>query len=150
MEKVQLDKSTYDNQLQQFICLGDQIRLKYATGKYSSGAMIMPRSHYDAAHLHLISAAVYLPSKNFLHHVISDIWPRQDLKGQIKVIPYTNTPNHYPYQVSTFYTVQFSKYSPEQNLKVTITTKDQRSHQGHTMILHIYTPNQCPPPMQYS
>ena len=47
------------------------------------------------------------------------------VKGQMKVTPWRCTPtppNHYPYQVSTSYTLQFPRYSPDKIFKLKITT----------------------------
>ena len=69
-----------------------------------------------------------LPNINFLHLTVSEIQPGQDfigqghygkVKGQIKVTPWRCTPtppNQYPYQVSTSYTLQFLRYSPDKIL----------------------------------
>ena len=75
-----------------------------------------------------------LPNINFLHLTVSEIKPGQyfigqghyrEVKGQIKVRPWRCTPtppNQYPYQVSTSYTLRFLRYSPDNILKVKVTT----------------------------
>ena len=78
-----------------------------------------------------------LPSINFLHLTVSEIYPGQDfigqghyskVKGQTKVTP---TPlNQCPYQVSTSYTLRFLRYSLDKIFKLKVTMA--RSNQGHT------------------
>ena len=75
-----------------------------------------------------------LPSINFLQVTVSKIYPRQDfigqghygkVKGQIKVTTKQCTPtppNQCPYQVSTSYTLQFLRYSPDKIVKLKVTT----------------------------
>ena len=48
------------------------------------------------------------------------------------------TPNQYPYQLSTSYTLRFLRYSPDKIFKLKVTTA--RSNQGHIIMLHTYTP----------
>ena len=48
----------------------------------------------------------------------------------------TYTPNQYPYQVSTSYTLRFPRYSPNKILWGKVTTA--RSNQSHTMMLYTY------------
>ena len=92
-----------------------------------------------------------LPSINFLHLTVSEIQPGQDfigqghygkVKGQIKVTPWrcTTTPtNQCPYQVSTSYTLQFPRYSPDKifKLKVTTTRSKVKSRSDHDTA-HLY------------
>ena len=43
-----------------------------------------------------------------------------------------------PYQVTISYTLRFLRYSPDKILEVKVIT--ERSKQGHTMMLHTYSP----------
>ena len=75
-----------------------------------------------------------LPRINLLHLMVSEVLPRQNFKGQglfckiksqIKVTSLYCTPtshNQCLYQVLTFYTLQFPRYSPDKILKVKVTT----------------------------
>ena len=66
---------------------------------------------------------MFLPNMNFLHLMVSEIWPRQDFsrsrslwQGQIKVTLWCCTPilaNQCPYQVSNSWTLQFPRYGPD-------------------------------------
>ena len=78
--------------------------------------------------------------------MVSEILPGQNFKGQghysqvkgkIKAA-YLQLPNQCPYQVTTFYSLRFLRYSPDKIFKAKITTV--RSNQCHTMMLHIYNP----------
>ena len=82
---------------------------------------VKSRSHHDAAHLH---ALTNVPTKYQLPtpYVFRDIArtrfsnSRSLRQGQIKVRPWRCTPTHpnqCPYQVSTSYTLQFLRYSPD-------------------------------------
>ena len=87
-----------------------------------------------------------LPSVNFLPFLVSETRrrfysSRLLRQGQIKVTPWRCTPtipNQCPYQVSTSYTLQFLRHSPDKILQVEVTMA--RSNQGHIMTLHTYTP----------
>ena len=100
-----------------------------------------------------------LPSIDFLYTLqFPRCKPRQDFK--LKVIaarPKVNSKSHHDiahlhpqspnqclYQVSTSYTLQFLRYSPDTILKSRSLQQSQCSNQGYTMTLHIYTPNQSP------
>ena len=75
-----------------------------------------------------------LPTINFLHLTVSEIYPGQDFigqghygkgKGQIKVRSWRCTPappNKCPYQISTSYTLRFPRYSPDKIFKLKVTT----------------------------
>ena len=65
------------------------------------------------------------PSISFLHLTVSEIYPRQDFIGQghygkgqrsnqgHTMMLHIYTPNQCPYQVSSFYTLQLLRYSPD-------------------------------------
>ena len=70
---------------------------------------------------------------NFLHLTDSEIESGQDFNGQghysklrqMKVTPWNSTPafpSQCPYKVSTSYTLQFLRYSPDKILKIKVTT----------------------------
>ena len=106
-----------------------------------------------------------LPSIHFLHLTVSEIQPKQDfigqghygkVKGQIKVRPWCCTPtplNQYSYQVSTSYTLQFPRYSPDQILEVKVTTaRSKVKSRSHHDVAHLHpltnvpTKDQLPTP----
>ena len=82
-----------------------------------------------------------LPNINFLHFTFSDKLPRQDFKGQGQYgkvksrshpdVAHLQTPNQCPYQVSTSYTLQFTRYSPDKVLKDKLTTAKVKSRSHH-------------------
>ena len=79
------------------------------------------RSHYDAAHLQLLTNVLtkyQLPTPySFRDIARTRFYRSRSLRqGQIKVTPWRCTPtppNQCPYQVSTFYTLRFLRYSPD-------------------------------------
>ena len=106
---------------------------------------IKSRSCHDAAHLHPLTnipTKYQLPTPySFRDIALTRFYRSRSLQeDQIKVRPWRCTPtppNQYPYQVSTSYTLQFPRYSPDKILEVKVTTA--RSNQGQTMTLHTYT-----------
>ena len=66
------------------------LKVKVTTAR----SKVKSRSYHDAAHLQ--PPPMSLPSINFIHLIVSEIWPRHDLigqghygkvKGQVKVAP---------------------------------------------------------------
>ena len=52
---------------------------------------------------------------------------------------HTYTPNQYPYQVSTSYTLQFPRYSPDKILKVKVTTaRSKVKSRSHHDVAHLH------------
>ena len=89
---------------------------------------------------------------NFLNFMVSDIWHRQDFKGQghyskversNKVTLWCCTPttrNQCPYQISTSYTLQFGRYSQDKIVKVTTAGSKVKSRLHHDVAhLHFLT-----------
>ena len=91
-----------------------------------------------------------LPSVNFLHLMVTEIWPGQDFIGQghygkvksrshhdaAHLQPLTNVPTKY--QLPTPYGCRDTagrRFSNSRSLR-----QGQRSNQGQTMTLHTYTP----------
>ena len=66
-------------------------------------------------------------------------------ESKLKVTPWCTPTSHNqcPYQVSTSYTFQNSR-AWTRSSKSRSLQQGQRSNQGHTMLLHAFTPNQCP------
>ena len=95
---------------------------------------VKSRSHHEIAHLHTLTnvATTYqLPTPYCLSDVARTRFSTSSSlrQGQIKITP--TSPNQCPYQVPTFYTLRFPRYSPDKILKVKVTTA--RSNQGVTM-----------------
>ena len=59
-------------------------------------------------------------------------------KDKGHTMTHTFTPNQYPYQVSSFYTLWNQRNNPDKILKLMVTMT--RSNQGHTITLHTYCP----------
>ena len=58
---------------------------------------------------------------------------------------HTYTPKQCPYQVSTSYTLQFLRYSPDNLYRLRSLQQGQRSNQGHIMtIAHLQPPANVP------
>ena len=58
---------------------------------------------------------------------------------------HTYTPNQCPYKVSTFYTLQFLRYSPGKVLKVKVTTaRSKVKPRSHHNVAHLHLPINVP------
>ena len=89
-----------------------------------------------------------LPSINFLHLMVSEIYSGKNLKVMVTTARSkfksrshngTSTPrNQCPYQVSTFYTLRFLRYRLDNIFKLKVTMA--RSNKCHTMTLYTHTP----------
>ena len=108
---------------------------------------VKSKSHHDVA-----QPLANVPTKytNFLPITVSEIWPRQDFigqghydtaKGQVKVTPWhtPTLPKNVPtrYQLLTpygFRDIAWTRFYRSRSLQ-----QNQRSNQGHTMMLYIYT-----------
>ena len=98
---------------------------------------------------------MFLPSINLLYLMVSEILPRQNVKGQrhygkiksqIKVTSLhctPTTPNQCPYQVLSFYTLQFQRYNPDKILKVTTAMSKVKSRSDHD-VAHLQQPTNVP------
>ena len=91
-----------------------------------------------------------LPGINFLHFMVSEISPGQDIYVMVTTARSNqsqtmmlHTYNSQPISLprTTSYTLQFLRYSLDKIRSRSI-RQGQRSNQGHTMTLHTYTPNQ--------
>ena len=128
---------------------------------------VKSRSHHDVAHLQPLTNV--LPRINFLHLTVSEIKPSQDfigqghygkVKGQIKVTSLRCTPTHpnqCPYQISTSYTLQFPRYSPDKIFKLKVTTaRSKVKSRSHHDVAHLHpltnvpTKYQLPTPYGFS
>ena len=101
------------------------LKVKVTTAR----SKIKSRTHHDVAHLH--PQLMSLPSINFLHLTVSEIWPGQDfqtqghsgeVQGQIPITPWCCTltpPNQCPYQVWNSYTLRFLRYRPDKLIPAT-------------------------------
>ena len=81
---------------------------------------VKSRSHHDDAHLHLLTNVpikYQLPTPYSFGDIARTFYRSRLLwQGQIKVRPWRCTPtspNQCPYQVSTFYTLWFPRYTPD-------------------------------------
>ena len=87
---------------------------------------VKSRSHHDVAHLHPltnVTTKYQLPTPYGFRDIAWQNFIGQGhygkVKGQIKFTPWRCTPtppNQCPYQVTTSYTLRFSKYSPDKIL----------------------------------
>ena len=75
------------------------------------------------------------PDRNYMLNVTT-VWS----KVKSRSLPLPSPPNQCPYQVSTSCTLWFLRHSPENILKLNITTAKSKVNQGDTMTLHTYTP----------
>ena len=147
MEKAQLCKSTYNNQLKQSIYLCHKRKMSQIWQVHTLWQSQSKRSHHDA-HLHPLTNvhSKYQPST---HYGIKGINPDKILKLMVTMTiesrlhhddahpqPPTNVPTKY--QLPTPYSFQDiaqTRFYRSRSLQ-----QGQRSNEGHTMTLHTYTP----------
>ena len=99
-----------------------------------------------------------LPSVNFLHLMVSEIYSQDkilhvDTTAMSKVksrsqhdVAHLHPPNQCPYQVSTSYTLQFPRYSPDKVIQVKVTTAMSKVKHLHPLI---NVPTKYPLPTPY-
>ena len=104
---------------------------------------VKSRSLHNVAHLQ-----PSLPSINFLHLTVSEIWPGQDFIVKVTMAKVKSRSHHdiahlhaltdvlTKYQFPTPY--RFKRYSPDTILQIKVNAA--RSQQGQNMMLHTYTP----------
>ena len=116
-----------------------EVKVTTATSKVKS------RSHHDLAHLHPLTnipTKYQLPTRYGFRDTARTRFYRSRSLRQGKrsnqghtMTLHTYTPNQCPYQVSTSYTLQFPRYSPDQILevKVTMATSKVKSRSRHDL-----------------
>ena len=87
---------------------------------------VKSRSHHDAAHLQPrtnVSTKYQLPTPYSFQDIVRtrfyrsrSLWQGQRSNPGQTMTLHTYTPNQCPYQISTFYTLQFPRYSPDKIL----------------------------------
>ena len=93
---------------------------------------VKSRSHHDVAHLHPLTnvpTKYQLPTPYSFRDIARTRFYRsrslrqgqRSNQGQTMTL-HTYTPNQYPYQVSTSYTLRFPRYSPDKIFKLKVTT----------------------------
>ena len=140
----------------------------YSPDKIFKLKVTMPRSkvksksHHDVAHLQAqtnFSTKYQLPTPfSFQDRAQTRFYGSRSLRqGQIKVTSWCctpTTPNQCHYHVSTSYTSQFPRYSPDNILKVQVTTaKTKVKSRSHHDIAHLHpltnVPTKCQLPTHY-
>ena len=89
-----------------------------------------------------------LPSINFLHLTVSEIYPGQVFTGKVTtersnqgqtMTLHTYTPNQCPYQLSTSYTLRFPRYSLEKIFKLKVNmARSKVKLRSHHDIAHLH------------
>ena len=124
---------------------------RYSPDKVTTArSKVKSRSYHDVLHLHPLTnvpTTYQLPTPYGFQDIARTRFYRsrslqqgqKSIQGHTMMLP-TYTRNQCPYHVSTSYTSQFPRYSPDKILRVKVTMA--RSNQGHTMTLYTYTPYQ--------
>ena len=104
---------------------------------------IKSRSHHDVLHLHILAnipTQYQLPTPYSFRDIARTTFYRSRSLRQHQrsnqghtMMLHTYTPNQCPYQVSTSYSLQYPRHSPDKILEVKV-----------TMARHTNPPNQCP------
>ena len=107
---------------------------------------IKPRSHHDIAQSRTNVPTKYIISTPGFGDVAQtsfyrskSLWQGQSSNQGHTMTHHTYTTNQYPYQVSTTYTLQFLRYSPDKIFKLKVTTaRSSVKSRSHYDVAHLH------------